>query len=142
MNGRNCLTRPCLPNIRTMQRPLRHLSRLLRLPALVMLLFAVVSNPLLAAVGDVHELSQASASHADPAHCDVADDQDTQDDEGAGDLLHALVHGAHACGHLVGLATPTFVVEPSFGHVAAPDHAVKPLESLRPLTITRPPITA
>lgn len=142
MNGRNCLTRPYLPNIRPMRRTVRHISRLLRLPALVVLLFAVVSNPLLAAVGDVHELSQASVVHADPAHCDVADDEGTQDDDDAGDLLHALFHGAHACGHPVGLATPAFVVEPFFGHVVAPDHAIKLLDSLQPLTITRPPITA
>lgn len=121
---------------------LRHLSRYLRLPAMVVLLFAVVSNPLLAAVGDVVELSETSAAHADPGNCDQADREGSQDDDQAGDLLHALVHGAHACGHLVGVATPLFVIEPSFVNVAAPDHAVKPLDSLRPLTITRPPITA
>lgn len=142
MNGRNCLTSRALPTIASMLSTLRHLSRYLRLPALVVLLCAVVTNPVLAAVGDVHELSQASAAHADPSHCDVADDDGAQDDDDAGDILHALVHGAHACGHLVGLATPTFVVEPFFGHIAAPDHAVKPLDSLQPLTITRPPITA
>ena len=134
-----------------MTRALRQLSRFLRLPALALLLFAVVANPVLAAVGDIHESAQASASHADPEHCDVSDDgtmsaadQDAgdQDDGSAGDLLHALVHGAHACGHPVAMAEPAFVVEPLALMATAPVHDVQPLDSLQPLSLTRPPITA
>ncbi|MDR7070366.1 hypothetical protein J2X02_003231 [Pseudoxanthomonas japonensis] len=124
-----------------MRSVLRHLSRYLRLPAMVVLLFAVVSNPVLAAVGDAVEAIQTSSAHAYLGHCDQADQDGIQEDGQAGDLLHALVHGAHTCGHLVGLATPIVVIEPLFVNLAAPDHAVKPLGSFQPLAITRPPIT-
>ncbi len=134
-----------------MKRALRQFSRLLRLPALALLLFAVVANPVLAAVGDIHESAQASANHADPEHCDVSDDgtmsasgQDAGDQyEGAaGDLLHALVHGAHACGHPVAIPSPVLVVEPLAPQTIAPVHEIQPLDSLQPLSLTRPPITA
>lgn len=134
-----------------MIRALRQLSRLLRLPVLALLLFAVVANPVLAAVGDIHESAQISSSHADPEHCDVSDDtvnsvvdqdRDSQDAESTGDLLHALVHGAHACGHPVAVASPSFFVEPVSLAAPAPVHNVHPLDSLQPLSLTRPPITA
>ena len=134
-----------------MKRALRQLSRLLRLPALALLLFAVVANPVLAAVGDIHESAQAVADHVDPEHCDVSDDatsavvdQDAgdQDEGSAGDLLHALVHGAHACGHPVAIPSPALVVDPLAPQAIAPVHEIQPLDSLQPLSLTRPPITA
>lgn len=134
-----------------MKRALRQLSRLLRLPALALLLFAVVANPVLAAVGDIHESAQAVADHADPEHSDVSDDatsavvdQDAgdQDEGSAGDLLHALVHGAHACGHPVAIPSPALVVDPLAPQAIAPVHEIQPLDSLQPLSLTRPPITA
>ena len=134
-----------------MTRALRPLSRFLRLPALTLLLIAVVANPVLAAVGDIHESAQAVADHADPVHFDVfyvftsaVVDQDAgdQDEGSAGDLLHALVHGAHACGHPVAIPSPALVVDPLAPQAIAPVHEIQPLDSLQPLSLTRPPITA
>lgn len=134
-----------------MTRALRQLRRVLRLTALALLLFAVVANPVLAAVGDIHESAQASTNHADPEHCAVSDDTDSstvdqdagaQDDASAGDLLHALVHGAHSCGHPVAMLSPALVIDPLAPQAAAPAHDVRPLSSLQPLSLTRPPITA
>ncbi|MGH8026426.1 MAG: hypothetical protein ACREO0_06830 [Pseudoxanthomonas sp.] len=85
---------------------LRHrMVRLLRLPALALLVLAVLVNPVFAAVGDLHESSHGSAEHAQPL--DVHDHAGTQEEEG--DLLHALMHAAHCCGHLTAILSAPFV---------------------------------
>ena len=89
-----------------MKRALRQLSRLLRLPALALLLFAVVANPVLAAVGDIHESALAVADHADPEHCDVSDDATSAVvDQDAGDVrrLGAEVDASNQIGLVLAL---------------------------------------
>ncbi|MBP8276325.1 MAG: hypothetical protein KAX55_05495, partial [Propionivibrio sp.] len=72
----------------------------------------------------------------------VDQDAGDQDEGSAGDLLHALVHGAHACGHPVAIPSPALVVDPLAPQAIAPVHEIQPLDSLQPLSLTRPPITA
>lgn len=91
-----------------MARIARQLPRLLRLPALAVLLLAVLVNPVFAAVGDLHEAVRGHALHLDhpiDSH-EAADDMVIDDDGQTGDPLHALMHGSHACGHLTALHMP------------------------------------
>ena len=71
--------------------------RLLRLPALVLLVFAMLATPVLAAVGDLHEVGHSQAAEGGEHG---ADDHDGDDEHAEGDLLHALMHAAHCCSHL------------------------------------------
>ncbi|MDR6842010.1 hypothetical protein [Pseudoxanthomonas sacheonensis] len=88
--------------------------RLLRLPALALLVLAVLVNPVFAAVGDLHEFSRGGTGHAQASDShDHADESGTQQ-EGT-DLLHALMHAAHCCGHLTAILSTPFVAHtPSF----------------------------
>lgn len=96
-----------------------HLTRLL---ALWLLLLSAIWQPVLASVGDIHELSHGGAAHAvaegDHAHED--DRLDSGDQEEAGNLLHALMHAGHCCGHAVAMpvSVPTNAV--IIEHTAAP----------------------
>ena len=78
---------------------------LLRLPALALLLLAVLANPVLASLGDLHELgSRGEHLHAVSEHGDAASGHEHADGEaGEGDLLHALMHASHCCGHLTAI---------------------------------------
>lgn len=92
----------------------RRCAQLLRLPALALLLLAVLVNPVFAAVGDLHESSHGGAGHAQPVDAHDHDDNAGTQEEGV-DLLHALMHAAHCCGHLTAiLSTPFFSPVPSF----------------------------
>lgn len=71
--------------------------RLLRLPALLLLVFAMLATPVLAAVGDLHEVGHSEMADAG-AH--GVDDHDGDDEHSEGDLLHAFMHAAHCCSHL------------------------------------------
>ena len=77
----------------------RRFVKMLRITALAMLMLAVLVNPVLAAVGDMHE-----SGHDAAGILQLADDH--HDDKGAGtqgeepDLLHAFMHAAHCCSHL------------------------------------------
>jgi len=83
------------------------LRKLLRFPALALLVFAVLVNPVLAAVGDLHESSHGSVEHALPY--DSHDHADAGEQEQGTDLLHALMHAAHCCGHLTAIFSAPFV---------------------------------
>lgn len=84
------------------------IAKWLRLPALALLVLAVLVNPVFAAVGDLHEFSRGGADHAQALDShDHADEAGTQD-EGV-DLLHALIHAAHCCGHLTAILSTSFV---------------------------------
>ncbi|TAA36797.1 hypothetical protein [Pseudoxanthomonas winnipegensis] len=110
----------------------------LRLPALAVLLLAVLANPVLAAVGDLHEATRGSAAHLHQAdeHA-LADDADD-----AGDLLHALMHAAHCCGHLTAIPS-RFALLPMAAVRAAPQaRADLPARSHTPSLALRPPIAA
>ena len=94
--------------------PLHRISQILRLPAMALLVLAVLVTPVLAAVGDLHESSHAGVAHAQPAdaHGHVDDGQGTPEpgtpDHGT-DLLHALMHAAHCCGHQTAILSALFV---------------------------------
>lgn len=92
-----------------MIRLLRHrIVRLLRLPVLATLVLAVLVNPVFAAVGDLHESSHRSMEMAPLAGShDDAHDAGALDEEV--DLLHALMHAAHCCGHLTAILSAPFV---------------------------------
>ena len=87
-------------------------TRLLRLPALAFLMLAVLVNPVLAAVGDLHETSHVGAAHAPPMeahdHDDGVERSGDAQEEGI-DLLHALMHAAHCCGHLTAILSGVYV---------------------------------
>ncbi|TBV74496.1 hypothetical protein [Pseudoxanthomonas winnipegensis] len=113
----------------------------LRLPALAVLLLAVLANPVLAAVGDLHEATRGSAAHLHHAdqHALAADADDADD---AGDLLHALMHAAHCCGHLTAIPSQ-FALLPMAAVRAAPQaRADLPARSHTPSLALRPPIAA
>ncbi|TAA26695.1 hypothetical protein [Pseudoxanthomonas winnipegensis] len=102
-----------------MSRTIRQLLRLLRLPALTVLLFSVLANPVLATVGDMHEAVRGNTAHLDhplQAH-DASDDAVIDDDGKTGDLLHALMHGVHGCGHQTAL--PALFVSLIFSQIPA-----------------------
>ena len=94
-----------------MIRLLRHrIVRLLRLPVLAILVLAVLVNPVFAAVGDLHESSHRNMEMA-PAgsHDDAHDAHDAGALDEEVDLLHALMHAAHCCGHLTAILSTPFV---------------------------------
>jgi hypothetical protein len=82
--------------------------RLLRLPALALLMFAVLINPVLAAAGDLHEFSHGNAEHGQPFDSHGHAGNISTQEEGT-DLLHALMHAAHCCGHLTAILSSAFV---------------------------------
>lgn len=93
-------------SIATMPRSFaRSFVQLLRLPLMAALMLAALVNPVLMAVGDLHD-----AGVADSAHAHDVDDHDhdsdfaDEDDQGS-DLLHALMHASHCCGHLTAIST-------------------------------------
>ena len=98
--------------------------RLLRLPALALLVFAVLVNPVFAAVGDLHESSHGSAEHTQPLDSHDHADNAGMQEEGT-DLLHALMHAAHCCGHLTAILSTPFVPHASLfsGGVPVPAFA-------------------
>jgi hypothetical protein len=78
-----------LPSIRWIKR--------LRLPALLLLVFAMLVTPVFAVVGDLHEVGHGEMVAAD-AH--GLDDHDGGKGHSEGDLLHAFMHAAHCCSHV------------------------------------------
>jgi hypothetical protein len=121
-------------------RQLRFLHRVLRLPALAFLLLAVLSNPVLAAIGDLHETAQASVDHLHAVQEHPQGQTGAMDPDEAGDLLHALMHAAHCCGHLV--AIPSSFALPATAALphASPLAGVFALHSRTPDMALRPPI--
>ncbi|WP_454831161.1 hypothetical protein [Pseudoxanthomonas wuyuanensis] len=102
--------------------PGHRLARLLRFPALALLMLAVLINPVLAAIGDLHESGSGAAHLHDVGDhgglSEKGDGGSTQEnghrgmpqehDDGDGDLLHALMHASHCCGHPTAL--PAYMV--------------------------------
>ena len=128
-----------------MLRVLRHRRFfLLRLPALAVLLLAVLANPVFASLGDLHELGSggdhlhAVSDHgrADPGH-DHADG-----DDGEGDLLHALMHASHCCGHLTAIVPAPMRVPAMVLPSRAPVMATVPVAHAPRASLLRPPISA
>jgi hypothetical protein len=123
-----------------MIRMLRHrTARLLRLPALALLVLAVLVNPVFAAVGDLHEFSRGGTDHAQASDShDHADEAGTQQ-EGT-DLLHALMHAAHCCGHLTAILSTPFLAHAPLFSVDAPVPAFAAPHSPPRTDHFRPPI--
>lgn len=127
-----------------MPRLLRHSLARLRLPALAVLLLAVMANPLLAALGDLHELGEGNAHlHALAEHRDDGGGHDAHGgDRDGGDLLHALMHASHCCGHPTAV-TPEPMALLAFLPAAAPvPPATRPQPAVPPDSPLRPPIAA
>ena len=117
---------------------------LLRLPALALLLLAVLANPVLASLGDLHELgSRGEHLHAVSEHGDAASGHEHADGEvGEGDLLHALMHASHCCGHLTAIVSAPIALPGMPPASAAPPADTVPLPPSRPASLLRPPIVA
>lgn len=126
----------------------RHCLARLRLPALALLWLAVMANPLLAALGDLHELGSGKGHlHSLAEHSTGSADHDPLDarsggDSEGGDLLHALMHASHCCGHPTAVL-PAFTPVLSFAASPTPPPMAR---SLHPATRLdsplRPPIAA
>ena len=117
---------------------------LFRLPALAVLLLAVLANPVLASLGDLHELGDGGEHlHAVNEHADAgAGHQHVDGDADEGDLLHALLHASHCCGHLTAIV-PALIALPDMPPAsAAPLADTVHLPPSRPASLLRPPILA
>ena len=119
---------------------LRHrIARLLRLPALAMLILAVLANPVLTAVGDLHESSHGGMEHAQPVDSHGHAGDAGAQEEGI-DLLHALMHAAHCCGHLTAILSTPFVPQAALFSDAEPVPAFAAPHSPPRTDHFRPPI--
>lgn len=118
----------------------------LRVFALGLLALGLVMKPVLASLGELHELAHdptevhASAGHGDHTH-DAFQDEGAQDERGA-EALHALVHFAHCCGQssLASLpAIAAIAAPPSADALLMPEPQM--LSQALSLAPFRPPIT-
>ena len=128
-----------------MLRFLRHRRfALLRLPALAVLLLAVLANPVFASLGDLHELGNGNEHlHAVNEHAGVAAGHDHADGEaGEGDLLHALMHASHCCGHLTAIVPAPMRVPAMILPDVTPIMATVPMAHAPRASLLRPPIAA
>ena len=118
-------------------------TRLLRLPALALLMLSVLVNPVLAAVGDLHETSHVGAAHAPPVeahdHVDGMGQSGDAPEEGI-DLLHALMHAAHCCGHLTAILSGVYVAPTPLFSTSVPVPAFAAPHSPPSTDPFRPPI--
>ena len=81
-------------------------ARTARLLALWFLLLAVIWQPVLASVGDLHEVAHGSDVHALDSHAgdgDAGDRDDGGKPDDADSLLHAVMCASHCCGHAVAM---------------------------------------
>ena len=136
-----------------MIRPPRRLSFVLRVFVLGLMVLAMGVMPMLASLGEIHELahdglgSHAMATHGDhhAAAADLHDEPvtgaDGEDGQGS-DPLHTLLHFAHCCGQqsLTASAVMPLLAQPeSSAALLMPDAQVVPRSpALAPF---RPPIT-
>lgn len=115
---------------------------LLRLPALAVLLLAVLVNPVFASLGDLHELGNGAAHlHVVGEHEDNAPGHD-HDDAAPGDLLHALMHASHCCGHLTAIMPTPMRVPAMILPATVPALDRVPVVQAPPTSLLRPPIVA
>lgn len=105
------------------RRPARSFRFHPRVFALVLLVLGLVTMPVLAAMGELHELAHdPSGMHGLSGHDEPAPDA-AQDDEpreeGGSDTLHSLIHFTHCCGQspLAALPGLVFVASPPAGGV-------------------------
>ncbi len=125
----------------------------LRVLWLALLAFGLILQPVLAAVGELHELAHAGdaaqAQFFEHAHLDHTTDAEPglaaadAPEPGPGGTLHVLLHFAHCCGQSTAVSMPAIelpALSPMTGHPpwAA---AQRPLDA-RTHAPYRPPITA
>jgi len=117
---------------------------LLRLPALAVLLLAVLANPVFASLGDLHELGNGAAHlHVVGEHEGNAPGHEHGHDEAdPGDLLHALMHASHCCGHLTAIMPAPMRVPALILPIAAPVMATVSVAYAPRASLLRPPISA
>ena len=129
-----------------MVRSTRHrLHRFLRNSSLLLLLLCLIGQPVLAAWGEMHELTAHSIStvtgldHHDAVHSDMG--TDAVEIDPSGDPAHVLSHHTHCCGQ----PQLSFVSPLSIAVFALPSMMLWPAK-LRPITTSifatpfRPPI--
>lgn len=111
-------------------------SSLPRLLLTLWLAFAVLLQPVLSALGEVHEAAAHAASGADlhPDHAQPHDDphgvvppHDGPSEDGG--VLHVLLHVAHCCGYSMGLAIDASI---------APAMRIDAARLLPPVSVRRP----
>ncbi len=130
-----------------MTQRIRHLPRsILRSSALLLLLLCLIAQPVLAAWGEMHEMT----AHADTAGQDSAPDHRAPhshtvlDEDSGGDAddpIHALSHHAHCCGQpqlpfLAQLPLPVFELTSMMPRPAT----TRPIAASHFATPFRPPI--
>lgn len=121
---------------------LRRCHRLFRTVLLVLLALCLVSQPVLAALGEMHESRvhpESATLHLDQvgAHADGA-----AQDESEG-TLHLLLHFAHCCGQTTAVFATSVLIPtlvPTHGERLAPPSAPRITTRLNPPF--RPPIAA
>ncbi len=124
---------------------LNSLRPLLRVTLRALLLLTTLSNPILATVGDLHD-TFAVIDKAHPGAISTSTAASAvgaeEHDEGPMDLFHALIHGAHCCGHLIAILQITVALK-VFKTSATTLHAHTASEpDGHPFELNRPPITA
>lgn len=126
-------------------RPRHRLSRLLRTAVLMLLALCMALQPVLAAAGELHEISE----HAEAAALHLTGDGPWHDPDGGGtdpqfpgEALHLLLHYAHCCGNASGLTAARLppVQAPAFAPPTLPG-ILAPAVAERPGAPFRPPIT-
>ncbi|RNF82550.1 hypothetical protein [Montanilutibacter psychrotolerans] len=121
----------------------RHrLPLVLRVLVLAMFVLGVAMQPVLASLGELHELSHdPSGSHAHAAHAGDAVAAETADGEGNPRALHVLLDFAHCCGQptAMPLSSPQMPMAIA-ASVALPMGPSQPPTAARNLAPYRPPI--
>ena len=114
----------------------RRTARLLRLPALLLLVLAMLVSPILTAVGDLHQVGHDTVAGVEPAG--FADHE--EDTHAEGDLLHAFMHAAHCCGHLGAVFESGFMAAAPRPTSAIPLPALLAPHQAPRSSVFRPPI--
>ena len=110
---------------------------------MALLLLITMSNPILAAVGELHDAfsSAAAMHHGDITASPGAQSAGAEDhDAGSKDLLQALVHGAHCCGHLPAILQMSVQIMVRKLLVTAPNTQAEAKPAVRTFELNCPPI--
>lgn len=129
-----------------MLRRLRHRRfALLRISMVLLLALGMTMQPVLAALGEGHELAAHGQSAMDHSgHTLPHDAADTPSEQGhAGDPLHALLHYAHCCGTTVGIAGAMLSLPMPAWRSGQPEAAlIQRIAAAHPGNRLRPPISS
>lgn len=127
-------------------RHFRRLPTVLHLLVLAFVALGMAAQPVLSALGDMHQAAHDVAVQDQPAHDHFDSDSheaDAAHDLGTPPLLHELLHLAHCCGHPVAHALPTGLLPPGVApHGQPATHAAASRHEWRRIAPFRPPITA